>query len=179
MVQVYKQQFEMIKADVVQKPNASDKLNAENMDTTVMAITTLKWYILISPFITVLSFCLLGLFYQGFGEKLNPVVRIRYVFATMIPASIVSFILILPMYFSPPEFTGTFSFLGLSLMLIIMWITAYRGAFPAVRTTSGRAGRATALSALIFFFMMLSATIAVVFGVVFAMKEVVAAGVTP
>ncbi|MEP3892242.1 MAG: hypothetical protein ABJN69_17415 [Hellea sp.] len=171
MVQVYKQQFEMIKTDIANRPDPSDKLNAENMDSTVMAITTLKWYILIAPLAMVFTFCLLGLLYRGFGEKLNPVVRIRYVFATMIPASIVSLLLILPMYFSPPQFTGYFSFLGLGLMFGMLWITAYRGAFPAVATPSGRAGRATALSALIIFFMLASAMVAAVVGVVFAMKD--------
>lgn len=171
MVQVYKQQFEMIKADIANRPDPSDKLNAEKMDSTVMAVTTLKWYILIAPVAMVFTFCLLGLVYRGFGEKLNPVVRIRYVFATMIPASIVSLLLIIPMYFSPPQFTGYFSFLGLGLMFGMLWITAYRGAFPAVATSSGRAGRATAFSALIIFFMLISAAVAAVIGVTFAMKD--------
>ena len=178
MVQLYKQQFEMIKADVASRPDPSDKLNAENMDTTVMALTTLKWYILIGPLITMFTFCLLGLIYRGFGEKLNPVVRIRYIFATMIPASFVSFIAVLPMYFSPPQFAGITSFLGLGLMLVMLWITAYRGAFQAVTTKAGRAGRATGLSALIFFFMMASAVVAVIIGAAFAVKEAVSTSVT-
>lgn len=178
MVQVYKQQFEMIKADVASRAKPTDKLNAENMDTTVMALTTLKWYILIGPLIAIFTYCLLGLVYQGFGEKLNPVVRIRYIFATLIPASFVGLIGVLPMYFSPPQFAGISSFLGLGLMLGMLWITAYRGAFPAVTTTAGRAGRATALSVLIFFFMMASATVAVMIGVAFAVKEAASAGVT-
>jgi len=174
MVQVYKQQFEMIKSDIAKRPDTSDKINAEKMDTTLMAITTLKWYILIAPIAMVFAFCFLGLIYQGFGEKLNPVVRIRYIFATMIPASIVSFLLILPMYFSPPELTGVLSFASLGLMLGMLWVTAYRGAFPTVIKTSGRAWRATALSVLILFFMMFSATIAAIVGVVFAMKDALA-----
>lgn len=178
MVQVYKQQFERIKADVANRPDPSDKLNAENMDTTAMAVTTLKWYILISPLITMFTFCMLGLIYWGFGEKLNPVVRIRYVFATMVPASFVSFVSILPIYFMVPQFIGVSSFLGLGLMFGVLWITAYRGAFPAVATTSGRVGRATALSALIFFFMIASAVVAVIIGIAFAMKEAISTGVT-
>jgi len=166
MVKLYAQQFELIKS------NMPEGEKADAFDPVLMAVTTLKWYILIAPIAMVLAYSLLGLIYWGYGEKLNPVVRIRYVFATMIPASIIGFLMIFPMYYGPPQLTQLMSFLGMGLMFAMCWITSYRGAFNSVPTKEGRAGRATALSALIILFMFISAMIAVILGVVLAMNEV-------
>lgn len=173
MVVMYSQLFEQVK----EKP--PEGVDPSIIDPVAMAITTLKWYILIMPIAMVIGYTLLGLIFWGYGEKLNPVVRIRYIFATMIPASVVGFIAILPIYYAPGTMAGPVSLLMMLIMFGMVWVTAYRGAFPAVPTKAGRAGRATALTSLNFFFMILSATIGIVVGVVMAMKEAASAGAVP
>lgn len=172
MVKVYVQLFEQVK----EKPPKG--LNPANMDPTAMAITTLKWYILIAPFTMIASYIFLGLIYWGYGEKLNLVVRIRYIFAAMIPASIVGLIMIFPLYYLPTSLSGPASLIGMLAMFSMVWVTAYRGAFNAVPSTAGRAGRATALAALQFIFMILSVIAALVVGIVFALKEAFPGGIT-
>ncbi len=170
MVVMYSQLFEQIK----DKP--PEGLDPSIIDPTAMAITTLKWYILVMPIAMVIGYALIGLIYWGYGEKLNPVVRIRYVFASMIPSSIIGFIAILPMFYAPEKLAGPVSFVMMAIMFGAVWMTAYRGAFPAVSTRGGRAGRATTLTALAFLALVISATIGIITGVVMAMKEAVALG---
>lgn len=171
MVIMYSQLFQQIK----DKP--PEGLDPAIIDPTAMAITTLKWYILIMPIALMLGYMFLGLVYWGYGEKLNPVVRIRYIFASMIPSSVVGFLMILPMFYAPTVIAGPVSFLAMLIMFGAVWITLYRGAFPAVPTKGGKAGRATAVTALNLIFMMIAATIGLVAGIVMAMKEAVASGV--
>jgi len=170
MVKLYAGVFEQVK----EKPPKG--LDPAIIDPTAMAVTTLKWYILIMPFIMVIGYIVLGLIYWGYGEKVNPIVRIRNIFAMMIPASVVGFLTIIPLVLFPSLLTGPMSFLNLVLMFAVVWTTAYRGAFPAAATKGGRAGRATAITALNFIFTILVTMIALIAGIVMAMKEAVAAG---
>ena len=158
MVKLYTGLFEPLKAD---PPKG---LTPEMMDTTQLAVNTLKWYVLLNPILITILFCVLGLVFRAFGEKLNAVVRIRYIFATMVPASLIGLFSVIPMVFLPPESLELTSVLGLILMVIVMWITCYRGAFSVVPDKSGRIGRATALSFCIFMMTILAATIAVIAG---------------
>jgi len=169
MVKIYKSQFDQVKTQLVEQGRLEDQ-NLEAFDTTALAIGTLKWYFFISPFTMVLSYALLGLLYWGYGEKLNPVVRIRYVFAILIPASIIGMLSVIPAYYLPTKFAGVMSFIGLAVMFVFVWLTAYRGAFEAVPTKRGRVGRATAIGTLIFLFMIISALIAVFISVTLTMK---------
>lgn len=173
MVVMYSQLFQQIK----DKP--PENLDPAIIDPTAMAITTLKWYILIMPIALIVGYIFLGLIYWGYGEKLNPVVRIRYIFASMIPSSIVGFIMILPMFYAPAAIAGPVSLLAMLIMFGAVWITLYRGAFPKVATTGGKAGRATVVTALNLIFMIIAATLGIVVGIVMAMKEAVAAGAVP
>lgn len=170
IVRVYTQLFQQV------KENPPKDVDPAVIDPAAMAITTLKWYILIMPIAAVIFYIFLGLIYWGYGEKLNPVVRIRNVFAMMIPASVIGLVSILPMYYTPTAITGLVSYLAVAVMFGMVWITAYRGAFPAVPTKAGRAGRATAITALNFTFTMLATVLAVVVGIVMATKEALAAG---
>lgn len=169
MVKIYKQQFDQVKAQLAEQGKLEGP-KLEAFDTTALSIGTLKWYFVISPIAMVVSYSLLGLLYWGYGEKLNPVVRIRYVFAILIPASIIGMLSVIPTYYLPTRFAGVTSFAGLAIMVLVIWLTAYRGAFENVPTKGGKAGRATAISALIFIFMMVSAMIAVIIGVILAMR---------
>lgn len=171
MVKIYKQQFDLVKVQLIEQGKLTEE-KIEGFNTTALAIETLKLYFIISPFIMVLSYTLLGCLYWGYGEKLNPVVRIRYVFAILIPASIIGILSFIPTHFLSAQVTGIVSFVGLAVMFVFIWITAYRGAFEAISTKSGKIGRATAISSLIFLFMMISSTITVIISVAFAMKAV-------
>ncbi len=165
MVKLYASQFELI------KENPPNGLDPNQINSYEMAVTTLKWMLVLSPIISTVFFCLLGLLYWGYGEKLNPVVRIRYVFAALIPASVISALSAFPMYFLPESFTMGVSLMGLLLMFMLIWLTAYRGAFSAVDLGAGRIGRATVLSILIFVVMMAATFIAIFAGAAIAFIE--------
>lgn len=169
MVTLYAGQFKTI----IESGPADSPLTG--VDPTLLAIATLKWYFIFSPFAMILLFTLLGFLYWGFGEKLSPVVRIRYVFATMIPASLVGILLIIPMFYGPDITKQFFSLTGMLFMLAACWITSYKGAFSTVQTKSGRVGRATAFSVLIMIVMFISAFIAMIAGSIFGVKEVLSA----
>ncbi len=172
MVKLYSQLFQQVK----DKPPLN--VDPEMIDPTAMAITTLKWYILIAPFAMIASYVLLGLIYWGYGEKLNAVVRIRYVFASMIPASVAGFLMIFPIFYFPEALTGPMSAFSMLAMFGLIFLTSYRGAFQAVPTQGGRIGRATALSALIMLFMIISVVISLLVGIAFAFKEAFGTGIS-
>ena len=168
MVQIYTELFEQ---NLKEAPTDSPFIGT---DPAVLAVATLKWYLFAAPFSMMILYVLLGLIYWGFGEKLSAVVRIRYAFATMIPASLVGLILIVPMFYGPEISRQVFSMTGILFMFAACWITSYKGAFSAVQTKSGRAGRATAYSVLILIFMLISAMAAMIIGTILGLKEVAA-----
>ena len=160
MVKLYARAYEPFKND------PPEGLTADMIDPTQLAVATLKWYVLLNPIFITILFCLLGLLFRAFGEKLNPIVRIRYIFATIVPASFIGLISVIPMAFLAPKYLGVTSNVGLLLMVIAMWVTCYRGAFSAVSDKSGRIGRATALSVSLFFMIMIAAFLSIFIGAI-------------
>lgn len=90
-----------------------------------------KTYIFIYPFFFVLFMCLLSFIFRGWEQKLPFIARVRYIFAIIVPGSIIGLIttfLMLP--FKGQAFQWA-SMAALILVFITYWITAYRGAYTS------------------------------------------------
>jgi len=88
-----------------------------------------KNYIFIYPFFFVAFMCLLGFIFRGWEQKLPFIARVRFIFAIIVPGSIIG---ILTMFLSLP-FKGQAyqmaSFAAMGLIFLSYAVTAYRGAY--------------------------------------------------
>lgn len=114
-----------------------------------------KNYIFIYPFFFVFFMCLLGFIFRGWEQKLPFIARVRYIFAIIVPGSILG---ILTMFLMLP-FKGQAyqiaSFAAMGLIFITYWSTAYRGAF--ITSSKGtRLGMSFVISLLIMIALMIA-----------------------
>ncbi|MGJ8559703.1 MAG: hypothetical protein ACSHX3_05665 [Litorimonas sp.] len=172
MTTLYEQQFiqmfDQIEIDQGRRPEITEK---------EMAMNVLRYYFPLTPFIALPLFMVVGFMFRSFGEPLNAVVRIRYVFACMIPATLTMTVFSLSMALLPSTLTERLSLVGLGLTLILVYITAYRGAFSAEMTSrAAKFGRAIGLSALILVAMMLASIIALMVAIIIAFHQAAKAG---
>ena len=103
---IFEDLFDQVEAQGKERPTAS---------TTDLAMETLRYYFILSPFIALPIYMLIGWMFRSFGEPLNAVVRIRYVFAAMVPATTVMTLLTIGFVILPQAW---FSTLSLATMML-------------------------------------------------------------
>ena len=114
-----------------------------------------KNYIFIYPFFFVSFMCLLGFIFRGWERKLPFIARVRYIFAIIVPGSVLGILttfLMLP--FKGPAFQIS-SFGAMGLVFFAYWATAYRGAYPN-SSTGTRMGMSFVISLLIMMMVFLA-----------------------
>lgn len=90
---------------------------------------TFKTWIFIYPFFFVAFMCFLAFIFRGWERKLPFVARTRFIFAIIVPGSIIGLLatfLMLPLKGGAYQ---TASFVTLGATFLAYWITAYRGAY--------------------------------------------------
>lgn len=172
MTELYTNQFvqifDQIEAQKGVRPTISE---------SEMAMTTLRYYFPIAPFVALPLYMIVGLMFQSFGERLNAVVRIRHVFVSVIPATLFMTVLTIAFAFLPNSIIGIISASSMVVAMIMIGITAYRGAFSETMPDGlGKLGRSVGLSALLLIAMLLASFIAIFLAIVIATAQATAAG---
>jgi hypothetical protein len=121
---------------------------------------TLQSFFLLSTPLSIAFFLIVAALFRSFGEKLRFVVRARFIFAILIPLAALGLISAIGMIILPAGWVEITSNLNMVLSIILMAVTAYRGAFSSVPSKLGRLGRSVGLTALISFMYTLASAIA-------------------
>lgn len=136
-------------------------INPSTVDVKAVVEKSIQYMSLFYTPLVILFYLLIAILFQSFGEKLNFVVRARYVFAILIPATLVSLLSTIIMIFLPVSFLPLLSFTSLALTFGLIFWAAYRGAFSKIKTKKGRAGRALGLTTLLSVASIFASTISV------------------
>lgn len=108
-----------------------------------------KTYIFIYPFFFVSFMCLLGFIFRGWEEKLPFIARVRYIFAIIVPGTVIGLFttfLMLPFKGQAYQIASIFAMV---VVFLSYYVTAYRGAY-ANSDRGTRIGMSIVVSILIF-----------------------------
>jgi len=128
--------------------------NFDAINFDAILLDMMKAHTLIFPFVFITGMSFLALIYRAWGQKLSYVVRQRYIFAIIVPASLISLISTILMTFLNSEIYKFISIMQIFLMSGLYFITAYRG--PYAHMESGeKIGRSIFLSLCILFTLLI------------------------
>jgi len=131
-----------------------------------------KTYIFIYPFFFVSFMCLLGFIFRGWEQKLPFIARVRYIFAIVIPGSIIGLISTFCMLPLKGQAYQIASFVILFLIFGTYWITAYRGAYT--NSPKGtRIGMSLVIAFLITFTLFLAQFVSMMLALIPAGSDIV------
>ncbi|MEL6687464.1 MAG: hypothetical protein AAFP97_07565 [Pseudomonadota bacterium] len=142
-----------------------------------LANATLTHLFFLTPFIGFTLYTLFGMVWMAYAEKLSLVVRIRYIYALLIPATVFMLIATIAMVTLPRSMAGAVSILSLAGSSVAVAITAYFGAYPEEESKGGRIMRAITLGIALIAVMMLSTTIGLMWSTFMAMDAALSATV--
>ncbi len=149
-----------------------EKIDFSSFDRVEAGKRMFKNWIFIYPFFFVAFMCLLGFIFRGWERKLPYIARVRFIFAIIVPGTIIGLL----STFAMLPFKGTtyqiFSMVSLGLVFLVYWITAYRGAY-AHCDKGTRLGMSFIISLLILITLLIAQTISMALTVVPIIGEVV------
>ena len=169
MTELYVGQFEQVIADLAKQDPRWAEASARDL-----ANGTLERLFFWSPFVSFTAYTLFGMVWCAYAQKLPVVVRIRYIYALMIPATLLMLVITPVMAWAPEQIVGLISFAGLCLSAAAVSVTAYLGAYPRTESAGGKFGRALVLGFALIFVMMLSTMTALMIGTFETMGEIAA-----
>lgn len=170
MTELYTEQFKLVIERL-----SEDQPRWTQVDPRFLADRTLEGLFFWNPFICFFGYTLFGMVWMAYAEKLPLAVRVRYIYALLIPASCFMLVATLGMVIVPQSMAGYVSFLSLFGGAFVVSITAYFGAFPLTKSRGGRLMRSIVLGVALIGVMLICATIAVIIGTFTAMSEAMAA----
>jgi len=131
-----------------------------------------KTYIFIYPFFFIAFMCLLGFIFRGWEQKLPFIARVRYIFAIIVPGSVIGLITTFLMLPFKGQAYQTASFVVMGLIFATYWVTAYRGAY--VSSPKGtRIGMSFVIALLILITLTLAQFIAMMLSLIPIGSEIV------
>lgn len=98
-------------------------------DKAEMGKNMFKTYIFIYPFFFVSFMCLLGFIFRGWEQKLPFIARVRFIFAIIVPGTIVGLFTTFMMLPFKGKAYQVATFVVMGLIFLTYAITAYRGAY--------------------------------------------------
>ena len=159
MTELYTQQFETVLAEL----KTTDERFAGVQASDIARDTLDGLFRYVAP-IQFAAYTLFGLVWGAYGEKLTTPVRVRYIYALLIPSFLVMTVATLALIVAPAEWMGVLSFGSMGLAAIVIGITAYAGAFPQELPRAERAIRATVLGLILLALNFLATLIAMLVG---------------
>ena len=99
--------------------------------------------------------------FHSWGERLSFVVRLRYIFAIIIPGSILGFVFAMSTIKVPADIFQYVNLGGVLLMTLSYFLVAYFGPFREM-TIGGRLGRSLSITALILMAVLIASIIGVI-----------------
>lgn len=170
MTELYVGQFEM----VIEQLSDEDPRWLQ-ADPREMANQTLAELFFWTPFISFVLYTLFGMVWMAYAEKLSLAVRVRYIYALLIPATMFMLVSTVAMVTLPSQWAAYLSFSGLFGSAIVVSITAYFGAYPETESSGGKLMRAITLGFALIGVMMLGTLLALAWGSVQAVATAMSA----
>lgn len=138
-------------------------LNLENFDPDFAATTLLKWYMIFLPFVMIVFVALFALVFQAWGRKLSYVARVRFIFAILIPSSFFGLVTNVFNKLLDGPFFQAFMNVGLLIMMLLYFVTAYRGAYADIKLSkSGQLGRSTLIAFLLMIVVLIASFLSII-----------------
>jgi hypothetical protein len=158
-------------ADAATKAGSSADFAAFDMKGELQKAMKLNY--LIYPFVFVFIFSIFAWIYRAWGEVLSFTVRLRYVFAVIVPASVIGLVTTLVTPFLTATQLPLFSVVQTIVILGLYFLTGFRGAFGHM--DKGEAfGRSIVLAIGIFITLTIAQIIS--YGLSFGISLLPAAG---
>ena len=126
--------FRMLAGSIADGAIAGAERNGETIDFSSFdrieaGKRMFKNYIFIYPFFFVSFMCLLGFIFRGWEQKLPFIARVRFIFAIIVPGTIVGLFTTFMMFPFKGKAYQIASFVVMGLIFLTYAITAYRGAY--------------------------------------------------
>ncbi|MGB6228854.1 MAG: hypothetical protein WBF53_01840 [Litorimonas sp.] len=170
MTELYAGQFQLVIDELSKTEPRWAEVDARDLADSVLS--NLFFYL---PFVSFALYTLFGMVWRAYAEPLPIAVRVRYIYALLIPATLFMLAGTVLMVILPESWAGVVSFGSLLASAVVVSVTAYFGAFPPEESPGGRFGRAFTLGFCLIGVMLL-ATLLTLSGSTFAaMREAYAA----
>ena len=158
-------QYVEVMKDLAEGANASFAENGEMIDMNVFdpnetAKILVKYSQLFLPLGYLICMFIVAALFHSWGERLSFVVRLRYVFAIIIPGSILGFVFAIATIRTPAEIFQYVNLGGVLLMTISYSIVAYFGPFRGMET-GVRLGRSFGITTLILIAVLIASFISI------------------
>jgi len=162
---IFEAAVENMRKGLEQNPNSNIDINAIDFNSIVDRM--MKLQLVFQPFVLITIFTLSATFIRFWGEKLSFVVRTRYIFAVIIPASVVNVFINVGLGFASPELLMPISIVQFAIMILLYATTAYFGPYSE-HPLDQRIPKTIVLTGVLLILVILSGLITTVLGVVFA-----------
>jgi len=167
MIDAFTGMMEQIKTSI----NSSNPDKPANFDTTLAAQEFLKWMTVYFPFAYIPVIALLAIVYRAWTEHLSYVTRLRFLFGTVIPSTVMIILVTLSTVFIKAKIFMAISAITVFLMVFLDFITAYRGPYGHVKSGGERVGRSLVLTAVLFIVYYIASFIAMIPAFIMVFKK--------
>jgi len=161
------QTLAMSMAEGLQSGAARDgnTISLDSLDRRALGKRAFKLWVLIYPAFFIISMCVLAFIFRAWKPAVGFVVRLRYVFGIIVPGTVFGLISTLALINVSGKTFQIISVAQMGVMLIIYWITAYRGPFHS-HEKGERIGLSFIVAILILTFILLGQTISMVISII-------------
>ncbi len=106
-------------------------ISLENLDRKDLGRRAFKLWAIIYPFFFVVMMCALAFVFRPWKPAASFVIRLRFIFAIVVPASVYGLVATLALINVKGQLFQIISFAQLGIVLLIYGVTAYRGPFES------------------------------------------------
>jgi len=170
MTELYAGQFEQVINTL-----ETDEPRWSQVDSRALTDAVLDRLFFYTPFLSFALYTLFGIAWRAYAEPLNLAVRVRYIYALLVPATVFMLICTIAMVSLPQSFAPSISLFSMFGTAIIMAVTAYFGAFPETESAGGRFGRAFTLGFALTGVMLVAVVGSLMIAIFVSMGEAYAA----
>jgi len=173
MTSMFRTMAAMVSDGAMQEAESSGRtIDLSQYDADEAGKRMFKTYIFIYPFFFVSFMCALALIFRAWGRKLPYIARVRYIFAIIIPGSVIGLLTTFMMLPFKGQAYQIVSFISMALIFLTYLVTAYRGAYPATISKGGRIGRSFAVALAIMIMLLIAQFVAMFLAIIPLITEV-------
>ena len=137
------------------------ELDMSVLDKEALGKEAFKRWIFIYPFFFIAMMCVLAFIFRAWKPAANFVIRLRYIFGIIVPGSVFGLFMTLALVNVTGQLYLIFSFIVMPATMVIYAVTAYRGPFHSYETGE-RIGMSIVVAMLIYFFVVVAQSIAMI-----------------
>lgn len=145
------------------------KIADKPFDASLATNVYFKRQVLIQPIVLIALLMFLSAIYRAWGESYEFVIRQRYIFAILVPGTVIGAICLTASKFIPEHLFGLFSIFQLAIIAGAYFLTAYRGPYKRLENAS-RLARSIAVAALILIMVLIANAISSLSAIFLALR---------